>query len=178
MRPFLRVTAAIGGCRHAVICPITIRQSVKKSLAPLTGYYGQQYEIVHHVTCNIKPCARLDFVQSGVFAFDAIFILAFQKKSKNRKCVGVLVFLLLGTYKPVSKNLQESGSIFTKAPCPRRGSGERDKPLSIPKRKGGEQSGVYFFSGTYRAPVRRFLQNRVEVQGARYSQGHCKIGGS
>ena len=66
---FRQAAATIGGCRHAVICPITIRWFVKKSLVLLTGYSGQPYETVHHVTCNMKPRARLDFIQSGFFAF-------------------------------------------------------------------------------------------------------------
>ena len=49
-----------------------IKEAVYILVEP-TLYSGQPYETVHHVTCNNKPCARLDFVQSGFFAFFNIF---------------------------------------------------------------------------------------------------------
>ena len=49
-----------------------IKEAVYILVEP-TLYSGQPYETVHHVTCNMKPRARLDFPVGLFFVFQKYF---------------------------------------------------------------------------------------------------------
>jgi len=63
--------AAVGGCRHVKTTQYYNILLIKKSLFTLWDKHTHDDELYSVGLCKIFPYARLDFIQSGFFAFTA-----------------------------------------------------------------------------------------------------------
>jgi len=87
------------------------------------------------------------YILPGVFAFYAIFILAFWKKCINENCINASAFLLLTPLSPLPKFPPIFSPKVFYFSFPQRGSAGkeiRNIPFPICGRKGGENYGVHF----------------------------------